>query len=449
MQFIGALVFITTMLLFCVAVGIFASVLHRDGNRAQMTAVSIVGALMVVPLAVQWITPLITGTAVSRPWRTFSPLWGAYEVFSGFAGGTTGGFWSALGFWSTLVITLSYTFLALLAGAVLLHRTWRDPIEVIEPARSGQRWGARLAGGRRWRGRLRRELKAGNPLCWRAARNRTAVFVSWVFTCAVLSVWLGGCLIFGGDWSSGGNLLVTSIVLHLGLNWALAGAAARWLAEERQSGGFEMLLSAPVTVNQLVEGQRRALVLQFWNVLRLIFSVDLALCFGGLWIREWEAHTLINYFVVWALLILFWFGVHLRTAYRAMWIGAWTGRPAYSAAQAGLGIVWACLIFMLPLWGAWLENFPMGTTEELVVAGMALVLAAAGMFGSAGKVREKLERELRDIACAPIPKPGDKRFRNWDPDKVFPPGRWGELLLVPGKKQPTRPLDALRATSQQ
>lgn len=439
-QFSGALAFVATLLLFCVAIGIFASVLHREGSRAQMTAILIGGALAAGPVAAREVA-LIFGIFVSRQWLALSPLFGAYEILSGF---------SAVGtnhFWSNIAVTLLYSMLALLAGAIVLQRTWRDPVEVVEPARAQSRWRAWLVGGKRWQQRLRRELKAGNPISWRAARNSTAVFAAWVFSCAVLSSWMGGYLIFGAGWLSDGNFLLTSMVLHLGLNWALASAGARWLAEERRSGGFEMLLSTPVTVGQLVEGQRRALVLQFWSILRLIFSLDLALCLASLLIREWNPQALINHFVTWALLVLFWFGVHLRTAYRAMWIAAWTGRPGYTAAQAGLGIASPFFIFMLPLWGVWLRHFPMGTTGELVVVGIILVLWAAGMFQGAGKVREKLVRELRDIACAPVPKPDDKRFKNWDPDKVFPPGRWGEFILVPGEK-PTRPLRDFRTNSQ-
>jgi ABC-type Na+ efflux pump permease subunit len=438
-QFPGALAFITSMLLFCVAIGVFASVLHRDGSQAQMTAILLVVALALGPFAVREVT-LMLGTVVSRHWLAFSPAFGAYEILSGF---------SAVGtshFWSNIAVTLSYSVCALLAGAIVLHRTWREPVEAVESARRQSRWRAWLAGGKRWRQRLHRELKAGHPIGWRAARNSTPVLAVWVFMWAVLSAWMGGYLIFGAGWLSGGNFLLTSMVLHLGFNWALASAGARWLAEERRSGGFEILLSTPITVGQLIEGQRRALLLQFWSVLRILFSLDLVLCLGGLIIQEWNPQALISHLVTWVLLILFWFGAHLRTAYRAMWIAAWTGRPVYAAAQAGLGIVWPFLLFMLPLWGVWLHDFPTGTTGELIVVGMVLVLLAAGMFQAAGKVREKMERELRDIACAPVPKPDDKRFWGWDPDKIFPPGRWGELFLVPGKK-PTRPLEDFRASS--
>ena len=61
----------------------------------------------------------------------------------------------------------------------------------------------------------------------------------------------------------------------------------------------------------------------------------------------------------------------------------------------------------------------------------AFYLGAIVSFARRHGLREKLARELRLIACAPIPSRGDKRFKKWDPDTIFPPGRWGEFLLEP------------------
>jgi hypothetical protein len=68
----------------------------------------------------------------------------------------------------------------------------------------------------------------------------------------------------------------------------------------------------------------------------------------------------------------------------------------------------------------------------ITVLGTVLLFGTMGCFMTAGKVREKLEHELHAIACAPIPAPGDPRFKGWDPDKIIPPGRWGDFVLLPG-----------------
>jgi hypothetical protein len=420
----GALIFVGVTLLFCLATGIFASVLHRDASKAQLTAFLIAGTLAIAPFVVGGAGLAFSLGPVPKDWLMFSPLFGAYEVISGFSGGPSL-------FLGNAAITLFYSVLAVLAGAMVLHRTWRDNVEVTRPSTGRRHWANRLAGGQAWRQSLLRELKAGNPLCWRAARNSVPVAAARGVALLGLAIWITAWVVVGRRWLSGGNFLLTSIVLHLGLNWALASAAARWLAEERQTGGFEMLFSTPVAPSQLVTAQRRALLLQFRDVLRLIFLLDAAMCVGGLLIRDWKPQALANHLAIWALMLLFWFGAHLKTVYRAMWIAAWTGRPAYAATQASFGLVWPFLFLSLLLWNPWLRNFPAGTLAELAVVGSSLFLMAFVAFHDAGKVREKLERELRDIACAPIPKPEDKRFKAWDPNKVFPPGRWGEFLLAP------------------
>jgi len=54
-------------------------------------------------------------------------------------------------------------------------------------------------------------------------------------------------------------------------------------------------------------------------------------------------------------------------------------------------------------------------------------------FGRRHRLRQKLSKELRLIACTPIPARHDKRFKNWDPNKIFPPSPWGKMVLRPAR----------------
>ena len=53
--------------------------------------------------------------------------------------------------------------------------------------------------------------------------------------------------------------------------------------------------------------------------------------------------------------------------------------------------------------------------------------------------------QLRLIAVAPVPARNDKRFKSWNPEEIYPPGRWGELLLRPAQTR-KRHHHATRAT---
>ena len=86
-----------------------------------------------------------------------------------------------------------------------------------------------------------------------------------------------------------------------------------------------------------------------------------------------------------------------------------------------------------------LGNFPKGNVEELIWVVVIASVVILRSFGRAGVLRQKLSRELRAIACAPIPVRGDKRFKDWDPERIFPPGRWGYLLVSGPETKRSRP----------
>jgi hypothetical protein len=204
------------------------------------------------------------------------------------------------------------------------------------------------------------------------------------------------------------------------LNWILAYAASRRFALERQSGGFEVLLTALIKGARIVDDQFKALLVQFRPELVVVLALDLALATTGFVAYTRGVLPLIPYALGWGLYLLFWFALHLDTASRAFWISAWTGRAGYSALKA---IRSALFLF---IW-AWMVHHPLDyllqNSPGVMVALLLAICVPAILltFNSRHVYREKLTKELRRIACAPIPAPGDKRFKKWAPEKIFPP----------------------------
>ena len=229
------------------------------------------------------------------------------------------------------------------------------------------------------------------------------------------------------------------MVLHLCFNWILAYAAGKRLAEERQSGGFEVLLTVPLEPKTIVDGQCRALLTQFRVVWVGLFLLDALLCASAFALPGWTTHSVIVLLLAWAAFMSCWFAVHLEAASRAMWISTWTGRPAYSARQSSSGSLgW----FILLLWfsrGSIPPPLVAPATWLVVILSVVLCFGAFVSLARRGSLREKLARELRLIACAPIPAREDKRFKKWDPNLIHPPGRWGELVLQPARRQHSHP----------
>src|SRR5689334_1884737 len=136
-QFAGAAAYLLALLLLCTALGTFGSVLHRDGGSAQVTGMGLVGLVTAVPWAVHWLTEAArTGPrAAGMDWRGLSPIYGAMEIFGGFPGGVDP-------FWSSLAGLVLLALLALVAGAAVLHGTWREeaPAWAARALGAWQRW---------------------------------------------------------------------------------------------------------------------------------------------------------------------------------------------------------------------------------------------------------------------------------------------------------------------
>jgi ABC-type Na+ efflux pump permease subunit len=428
-QFLCALVFLANGLLFCVAIGLFASVLHREGGQAQITAVALSALLSLATPLARWFSAAAPSAGVlDRAWLTLSPAYPPFLVFTNFAGG------SPRLFWIGSAITLCYSLTALLAAAAVLQRTWREGPETLAPQGWRERWQRWARGNELWRRRLRARLLSRHPFCWLAARDRPPALFAQAFFGLAAVFWLACWRVSGMRWLTPGSAFISSIVLHLCFNWILAYAAGRRLALERQSGGFEVLLTTPLSPAAIVNGQCKAVLVQFRTAWVIAIAFDVVLCASGFAVPGWSVPLAGVYLLAWCVLVVFWFARHLETTSRAMWISAWTARPAYAALQAtrpALGIlVWIWIV-------SWGGIRGISRTPPTVVLAFVVLLILLGVllasFARRNVLREKLARELGLIACAPIPARGDKRFKKWDPDLIFPPGRWGELLLVPGR----------------
>jgi hypothetical protein len=198
------------------------------------------------------------------------------------------------------------------------------------------------------------------------------------------------------------------------------------------------LLTAPLQPAAIVDGQCKALLAQFRTVWLTVFLLDTGLCAGSFTVSGWTVPATVIYLLAWAMMLTYWFAVHLETASRAMWISAWTGRAAYAALHSIGRILWLLFLLWVLSRGVTGMNVPTRAMPFLLIIVVVLYFAAFFSFARRHTLREKLTRELRLIACAPIPSRGDKRFKKWDPDLIFPPGRWGELLLVPGQSKHPR-----------
>src|SRR5437879_5618392 len=160
------------------------------------------------------------------------------------------------------VLLIGVSMLAL-AGRHL-SQAWQekgDSDEVTE--KSGSRWYSKFFGPA-FRAGLG-NLPSGNPYHWLASRDLRPKYKTRAFACAFFPIWF--CFVIVGCFAS---TLATKIFclnaavfmaygFHHALKWLIAFESSRRLSEDRHSGALELLLVTPVSVEDIIAGQKRAL----------------------------------------------------------------------------------------------------------------------------------------------------------------------------------------------
>ncbi len=156
-------------------------------------------------------------------------------------------------YWQSILVTQALSWLMLGIASVKLPFWWQD----VPTERAGAE-AAAPPGLRRdleRRKSLREQLLAINPSLWLASRQAGARVYPWLLMALAA---IGGlfCLFTR---SPGLHLAVFFIAINFVLKIRIAYQACHCLAEARRNGALEMLLSTPLTVNEIIQGQILAL----------------------------------------------------------------------------------------------------------------------------------------------------------------------------------------------
>jgi ABC-type Na+ efflux pump permease subunit len=262
-QFWRVILVLANTFLFSLSVGMFVSALSRDARRAM-------GANLLVLLAIIGIPGACAGlVAYFVPGQNFSQMllvscppftlyWSddsRYVLQPSF-------YW-----WSVGVIHLLTWFLLGLAGWAV-RRSWQDKPVRRETYSWNALWSWLKYGPRSKRAEFRRHLLDANAFYWLAARARFKPLHVWgvVLCIAVWWVWARFWMdIFALEERISGTNFTTAMMLNVALKLWIGLEASRPLAEERQSGSFELLLSTPLEIQDILKGQWLALKRQFFG----------------------------------------------------------------------------------------------------------------------------------------------------------------------------------------
>ena len=333
-----ALVTLNT-LFFSLAVGMFCSALCRDERAALVTALGCALLLTVVWPIVYVAVQETRHVRVAEAYLAPSPGFACVAAFdSQFKSLRT----PRLFYWSVGGVHF-LAWMLLCAAAWLVPRRWQD--KSLSPARRREPR-QRPDSGKPARRRAARAAQLdANPFAWLAGRGRFKAWSVWIFLGAAALLWLGGLAFFKSDWVDEGMQVMTGLTLHTILKCWIASEASRRLAHDRQSGALELLLSTPLSVADILQGQLRALARQFGLPLLLVLFVD------GLFLLSHRDEP------TWVWLWLAGMGMFVLDAAALAVVGMWTGLTQRGSLRAAGQAVNLVLTLPTVLWLAFITFY--------------------------------------------------------------------------------------------
>jgi ABC-type transport system involved in multi-copper enzyme maturation permease subunit len=406
----SALVLLNT-LFFSLATGLFVSALSRDERKAMFATVFVLFLVTVAPAVCGFVLAAFVGPfSGPEQWimglLAFSPVFGLGYLLTDFGPAMRVPMWP---FWMSVFWVHLLTWALLGLTCLILPRLWQVRAKKTRAERLQERLEQRLYGEGVQRRRFRHRLLDVNPFLWLAQRERGKPLYVWGYLAAVTGTWLWGRF-SQGDVMLDRNTVVPSLLLvHSFFKvWVVSEACTR-LAEDRRHGALELLLSTPLTPDQILRGQWLALRRQFLKPLLVLMVIEFLL------VRQAFTTGL-------GLMC----GVVLAADFVALgWVGQWLALTTKHLTQAMLktllGVLLLPWVFLFPV--AWLLEeslrfrWPesLGNWSPFELRSVAWFVTGLGMDALLGWVwaRRRLRRDFRLVAMdryQPLPASGWKRW---------------------------------------
>jgi ABC-type transport system involved in multi-copper enzyme maturation permease subunit len=322
-EFIRVALVAVNTLFFSLAIGMFCSAILRDERRA-MAAAFILTAFFVLGLPILCLivdeTPGWKDSALSLSLALPSPSFSAFYAFDQIRGATP----QAQHFTTSVLVIHGLAWLFLVAGSLIVPRTWQDRALSAKAQRRRQRWqelGAPPVGRRKT---LRQRLLGINPILWLVTRGRFKLAAVWLLLGLGGLVWTAGLLTDPRDWNNEFAFWTTSILAHTILKFWVVTESCRRFSLDRQSGALELLLSTPLPAREMVRGQVLGIERQFAGPVLVVLLADLVFVVAGrqhfAWIAFWS---------VWML-------VFIADIFTLTWLGMWRGLNSRRPNRAAL-----------------------------------------------------------------------------------------------------------------
>ena len=305
-------------MLFSLALGMFCSAISRDERKAVTLALVLIiffaGGLPLIGAVVkQW-----TGASFPNPlFFLLSPGYATFMAFdASFRNAANFNF-----FYPTIAVIHALTWLLLLLACFIVPRTWQDKAHSQAALRRASIWENLVYGTRARRDAIRFRLLERNPIYWLTSRDRMKTIFVWLFLAAFAFFWMSGLLTYPNDWKNTTAYLWTGFLTHVVLKFWLAGEACRRFCLDRQSGAMELLLSTPLSVGQILQGQFMSLRRQFAIPAAIIICSDLIFLTS-----EQDSDWTLTWFA--------WISMFIADLVTLSWVSMWMGLNSRNTTRA-------------------------------------------------------------------------------------------------------------------
>ena len=251
-------VVVVNTLFFSLTLGMCVSAMSRSPRKAMATTLLLIllfAALL--PAFGEWRAVMGWTPRAGSQWFMASPAFSFYHAFEAIYKAKAGEFWCSVG------VTNGLAWSCLLFASLVAPRAWQER-PAGEPAlRWREFWRRWTYGSTAERDAFRQRLLDVCAYYWLAARSRLGPAYVWAVFGLVACGWTWGLARSRRDWLDQGTYLLTGLLLNLILKVWFALEAGRPLAEDRRQGSLELLLSTPLSVQEVLRGQLLALKRQF------------------------------------------------------------------------------------------------------------------------------------------------------------------------------------------
>jgi hypothetical protein len=267
-QFWKTLLALVNALFVSLAGGLFVSAISRDSQKA-------LGGTLLFLLLCVFGGPIADGTMAAVQKHSFRPalsLASPGYVFLIAGRGRDPTFWPGLLTNQVIVWTLMGV------ACALVPRTWQQRRTRGTGSQRGWSYAWRYGGVKR-RAALRQKLMSRSPVLWLACRERWQSVMIWAVTILLMAV-VVAMLIASFTWDA--SFVFSMMWGYIGWAFTLlfylgtASQASQFFVDARRSGLIELLLAAPLSGKEIVQGQWRAMLRLFAAPVILFLCIQLA-----------------------------------------------------------------------------------------------------------------------------------------------------------------------------